>query len=62
MSMTRNEKKVAIGNMAEMCMSVENLEGKSMVFMIVSAYMEGKAAGKAEERQKWEKKQAVTTA
>lgn len=60
--MTRNEKKAAIGDMAEMCMSVENLEEKSMVFMVVSAYMEGKAAGKAEERKKWEQRQAVAMA
>lgn len=57
--MTRNERKAAIENTAEMCMSVENLEAKSMVFMIVSAYIEGKAAGKAEERKKWEQKQAA---
>lgn len=54
--MTRNEKKAAIGNMAEMCMSIENLEAKSVVFMIASAYVEGKAAGKAEERRRWEQK------
>ena len=60
--MTRNEKKAVIENMAERFMSIDDLEGKSMTIMVMSAYTEGKAAGKAEERQKWEKKQAVTTA
>lgn len=57
--MTRNEKKAVIENMAEQFMSIDDLEGKSMTIMCMSAYAEGKAAGKAEERQKWEKKQAV---
>lgn len=57
--MTRNERKVAIENTAKMCMSVESLEAKSIVCMIVSAYIEGKAAGKAEERKKWEQERAA---
>lgn len=57
--MTRNEKKAVIENMAEKFMSIDDLEGKSMTIMCMSAYAEGKAAGKAEERQKWEQKQAV---
>ena len=60
--MTRNEKKAVIENMAEQFMSIDDLEGKSMTIMCMSAYAEGKAAGKAEERRKWEQKQAVATA
>ena len=60
--MTRNEKKAVIENMAEQFMSIDDLEGKSMTIMCMSAYAEGKAAGKAEERQKWEQKEAVATA
>ena len=60
--MTRNEKKEVIENMAEKFMSIDDLEGKSMTIMCMSAYAEGKAAGKAEERQKWEQKEAVATA
>lgn len=60
--MTRNEKKAVIENMAERFMSIDDLEGKSMTIMCMSAYAEGKAAGKAEERRKWEQKQAVATA
>lgn len=58
--MTRNEKKVMIENMAKNFMSIDNLEGKSMTIMVMSAYAEGKAAGKAEERQKREQKQEAT--
>ena len=36
---------------------IKNLEEKSMAIMVMSAYIEGKAAGKAEERSKWEKKE-----
>lgn len=48
--MTRNEKKTAIENMAERFMSISDLEGKSMAIMVMSAYAEGKAAGKVEEQ------------
>ena len=44
--MTRNEKKTAIENMAERFMSISDLEGKSMAIMVMSAYAEGKAAGR----------------
>lgn len=57
--MTRNKKKEVIESMAERFMHIDNLEEKSMVIMIMSAYTEGKAAGKAEERRRWEQKQAV---
>ena len=57
--MTRSEKKEVIESMAEQFMSVDDDEGKSMIIMIMSAYMEGKAAGKAEERRRWEQKQAA---
>jgi len=56
--MTRNEKKTAIENMAERFMSISDLEGKSMAIMVMSAYAEGKAAGKVEERRRWEQKEA----
>lgn len=46
--MTRNEKKAVIESMAEKFMNIDDLEGKSMTIMVMSAYAEGKAAGKAE--------------
>ena len=55
--MTRSEKKQVIESMAEQFMSVGDNEGKSMIIMVMSAYMEGKAAGKLEERTKWERQQ-----
>lgn len=57
--MTKNEKKAAIENMAEKFMSIDDLEGKSMTIMVMTAYAEGKAAGKEEERRKWEQKETV---
>lgn len=57
--MTRNEKKTVIENMAQQFMSIDDLEGKSMIIMVMSAYAEGKAAGKAEERRKWEESKAA---
>ena len=51
--------------MAERFMGIDDLEGKSMTIMMMSAYAEGKAAGKAEERRRWEqerKQAAVATA
>lgn len=59
--MTRNEKKAMIENMAERFMSVDDLEGKSMIIMVMSAYAEGKAAGKDEERRRWEEKETNAT-
>lgn len=59
--MTRNEKKTAIENMAERFMSISDPEGKSMAIMVMSAYAEGKAAGKVEERRRWEQKEAIAT-
>lgn len=55
--MTRSEKKEVIESMAEQFMSVGDNEGKSMIIMVMYAYMEGKAAGKQEERAKWERQQ-----
>lgn len=57
--MTRKEKKAVIESMAERFMSIEDLEGKTMTIMCMSAYAEGKAAGKAEERQRWEQREAA---
>lgn len=59
--MTKNEKKAVIESMAERFMGIDDLEGKSMTIMMMSAYAEGKAAGKAEERARWqqERKQAA---
>ena len=45
--MTRDEKKTNIENMAESVMSVKNPAEQSMMFMAMSAYAEGKAAGNA---------------
>lgn len=56
--MTRNEKKAVIEDMAEQFMNINNLEGKSMIIMVMSAYTEGKAAGREEERRMWEQRQA----
>lgn len=55
--MTRKEKKTAIENMAEDFMNLGN-KGKTMVMLMQTAYNEGKAAGKQEERAKWERKPA----
>lgn len=63
--MTKKEKKAVIESMAERFMGIDDLEGKSMTIMMMSAYAEGKAAGKAEERRRWEQEQkqaAVATA
>lgn len=57
--MTRDEKKAAAENMAESFMRMDDLEGQSMAIMCMSAYAEGKAAGKAEERKRWEQKEAA---
>ena len=57
--MTRNEKKAVIENMAERFMSIDDLEGKSMTIMVMSAYAEGTAAGKAEGRRRWGQKETV---
>jgi len=57
--MTREDKKTAIETMAENFMSISDFEVKSMTIMVMSAYAEGKAAGKLEERHKWEQKEAV---
>ena len=57
--MTRKEKRAAAESMAERFMGMESLEGQSMAMIAMSAYAEGKAAGKAEERAKWEKKEAA---
>lgn len=40
-------------------MSIDDLEGKSMTIMCMSAYAEGKAAGKAEERRRQEQERAA---
>lgn len=55
--MTRSEKKEVIESMAEQFMSVGDNDGKSMIIMVMSAYMEGKAAGRQEERAKWNRTQ-----
>ncbi len=57
--MTRNEKKAVIESMAEKFMNIDDLEGKSMTIMVMSAYAEGKAAGKAEERRRWNRKRRL---
>lgn len=40
--MTRSEKKAVIESMAEKFMNIDDLEGKSMTIMVMSAYAEGK--------------------
>lgn len=58
--MTRNEKKAQVESMAEYFMNTDDLEGKSMSIMVLNAYLEGKAAGKEEERKRLEQKQEAT--
>lgn len=60
--MTTKQKKMVIEKMAEKFMGIDDLEGKSMTIMVMSAYAEGKAAGKQEERRKWEDKEKNKTA
>ena len=58
--MTRSEKKAVIEEHGRKIHgNIDDLEGKSMTIMVISAYAEGKAAGKAEERRRWEQKEAV---
>lgn len=57
--MAKEERKQTIEAMAEKFMSIDDLEGKSMTVMVMSAYAEGKAAGKQEERRRWETEQAA---
>lgn len=58
--MTREKKKEVVAGMAEEFMNTESVEEKSFAFMLMTVYMEGKAAGKQEERQKWEKQQKAS--
>lgn len=60
--MSKDERKQMVEAMAEKFMGIDDLEGKSMSVMMMSAYAEGKAAGKQEERQRWEQQAAVATA
>lgn len=55
--MTRDEKKAAVEKMAENFMQINDAEVQSFAVLCMSAYIEGKAAGRAEERQKWERKE-----
>jgi hypothetical protein len=57
--MTRDEKKIAIENMAERFIKFETVEEKTMAAMTMSAYTQGKAAGKEEERAEWERRLAA---
>lgn len=57
--MTREEKRVAAESMAERFMGFDDLDDQSMAMIAMSAYAEGKAAGKAEERKRWEQKEAA---
>ena len=50
--MTTNEKKEKIARMATDFVNFDNPEGKSFAIMLMSAYAEGIAAGKEEERRK----------
>ena len=56
--MTKQEKKNTIESMAERFTEIKDESTKSMAIMVMSAYLEGKAAGKAEEKQAWQQKQA----
>jgi hypothetical protein len=59
-NMTRNEKKSAIESMAERFIGFDTVEEKTLAAMTMSAYTQGKAAGKEEERAKWEQRLAAT--
>lgn len=54
--MLKNERKELIEGMAEQFTGIEDVEKKSMAALCMSAYAEGKAAGKQEERRKWEQR------
>lgn len=58
--MAKEPKKTAIENMAKRFMATADLEEKSMAILLMSAYIEGKSAGKAEERKCQEQKESVT--
>ncbi len=56
--MTKKEKKNEIERLTERFMNMDE-NTKTMAAMVMSAYMEGKTAGKAEERRAWEQKQVI---
>ena len=51
--MTKKEKKFKIECLTERFMNADE-SAKTMAVIAISAYIEGKAAGKAEERRRWE--------
>jgi hypothetical protein len=58
--MATNEGKKMAETMAERIMNIDSIGVKSWTILVMSAYEEGKAAGKEEERKRWEQKQAAT--
>lgn len=58
--MAKEPKKTAIENMAKRFMATTDLEEKSIATLLMSAYIEGITAGKAEERKRQEQKEPVT--
>lgn len=54
--MSKEERKIKIEEMAEKFMKIESPVGKGYAIMCMTAYEEGKEAGKTEEREQWEKK------
>lgn len=58
--MSKDERKELIEGMAEQFTGIEDVERKSMAALCMSAYAEGKAAGKQEERRNWERKTKET--
>lgn len=53
--MNKEEKKKKIEELAEKFMAIETPEEKAYAIMHMTAYLEGKEAGKLEERRRWEK-------
>lgn len=58
--MNREQKKQKIEELAEKFMSIEEPDKKAYAIMHMTAYLEGKEAGKIEERKRWEKELAET--
>lgn len=58
--MARESQKTAIENMAKRFMATNDMDEKSMAILLMSAYIEGKSAGKAEEKKRQEQKEPAT--
>lgn len=55
MSSTREDKKTRVEKMAEKFMAIGSQNTKSLAIICMTAYEEGKEAGRMEERKQWQK-------